>query len=326
MKKSRTKKTPKAIFKLSKIPYKLALTGTPSPNVPEEVWAILHFLNPQQYRSYWNWVDSLFKVEQLPFSMYSRNIAHFLDGCELKFQKELDTFCTNRKRKEVMSWLPDKPVPIKIKLPATKLQAKYFEELSTMFETETLITQGVLDRVIRYRQIANAPELVKLKGSSPKINWVKAYIKEYPNTPTLYFTKFTQFAKLVAKAIKKENCIYVGETDVQVREGLINDFQCGKINTLILQTDAGKEGLTLDTAERIIFLDQIPPASDNLQASDRFIPINKKNSNVPKEIIHLMIADSYDEELYNLVEHRIGTTDIINSFKKYIEERRNQCQ
>ena len=59
-------KTPKtAIFKamkkLIKIPIRAALSGTPAPGKPEEVFAILHWLKPQQYTAYWTFIDRYFK-------------------------------------------------------------------------------------------------------------------------------------------------------------------------------------------------------------------------------------------------------------------------
>ena len=47
----------------------------------------------------------------------------------------LNSFSTQRKRKEVMPWLPDKDY-LKVKLPPTKLQEKYLSELNEYFETE----------------------------------------------------------------------------------------------------------------------------------------------------------------------------------------------
>ena len=61
-----------------------------------------------------------------------------------------------------MKWLPKKDY-IRIKLPLTSQQAKYLKELEMYFETEHIITQGILDRLIRYRQICLDPGLLNLK-------------------------------------------------------------------------------------------------------------------------------------------------------------------
>lgn len=318
--KSRTKITPKAVFKLSKIPYRLALTGTPAPNKQEEVWAILHFLYPKEYSSYWDWVEKHFYFGINPHGGgRAKEVYGLMTGQARVIQQELNQFCTNRKRKDIMPWLPDIPDPTRIRLPVSTLQAKYLYEMTEFFETEDVITQGVLDRIIRYRQICNAPELLGLRGTSPKIEWIKDYMSDYPDVPTIYFTRLSAFAHLIKKKTNGKVEVFDGSVDLKERQRLINRFQSGKINSLVIQIDAGKEGLTLDRAEKIIFLDQTPPAADILQAKDRFVATTEDKASIPKEIIYLMMADTYDEELYNLVEQNASDIDIINSYQKYIK-------
>jgi len=40
-----------------------------------------------------------------------------------------------------------------------------------------------------------------------------------------------------------------------------------------------------------------------------------------QELIHVMMKDSYDERLYNLVKNNISATDVINDYKNYLKER-----
>lgn len=315
--KGRTNVTAKAVQRLASIPKRIALTGTPAPNRPEEVWAILHFLYPKAYPGYWSWVDLHFYTVPSRFSQAS-DILGFYEGHEQQVQQELNRFCTNRKRKDIMPWLPDVPAPVKIRLPLTNLQTKYLTELEEFFETEHIVTQGVLDRIMKYRRICNAPEIENLRGSSPKLDWLLEYLIDYPDTPTIFFTKFSTFARLIEKKTKGKCSVYDGNVDLKERQVLINQFQSGKINSLVIQIDAGKEGLTLDRAEKIVFLDQVPPAADILQAQDRFIATVPDKASIPKEIIYLMMADSYDELLYDLVEQRASEIDVINSYLKYI--------
>ncbi len=70
--------------------------------------------------------------------------------------------------------------------------------------------------------------------------------------------------------------------------------------------------------QKIIFLDQSPPAADIQQAQDRFVATTQDKAQIPKEVIYLMMADTYDETLYDLVKERAISIDYINSFQKYI--------
>jgi SNF2 family DNA or RNA helicase len=245
-------------------------------------------------------------------------ITDFKPGKKHKLQTQLGFISTNRKRKDVMAWLPQKDYE-QVKLEPTKEQLKYLKELDKYFETENVIVQGVLDRLTRERQICLHPGLLELKGKSPKLEWIKQYIKDYPEKPIIIFSKFTSFLKILEKELPEE-CFYsiIGSTGVKQREEYKNAFQNGERNVLLIQIDVGKEALTLDRAEAIIFCDKYPPAADIAQAEDRFIATTQSKADKPHTIIELMLKGTYDEHLYKLVAQRKSDTDVINDYKKYI--------
>ena len=220
-----------------------------------------------------------------------------------------------------MPWLPEKEYQ-KILLPATKEQQKYLTELQNYFETEDVVTQGILDRLIRYRQICLHPALLNLKGKSPKLDWIKDYLTDYPERPTIVFSKFTSFIHILDEDLNKSNikhAIIVGATSAEDRYKAVNDFQTGKNNFLILNIDAGKENLTLDRAEACIFTDKFPPVGDLEQAEARFVATTKDRADKLHIIYELIIQGTYDEQLYELIEKRAAAVDAINNFKSYMK-------
>ena len=188
--------TAKAIFKCSKIPYRLALTGTPAHGKPEEIYSIIHFLYPTVFPSKWKFLEEYFVVYDMrsKTGQTFKEIGKFKEGKEQKLQTILEAISTQRKRKDVMPWLPEKDRTT-VKLPPTVLQIRYLNELEKFFETEDIVTHGILDRLIRYRQICLHPNLINLMGESPKLNWIKDFVKDYPDKPTIIFSKFTSFIK-----------------------------------------------------------------------------------------------------------------------------------
>lgn len=316
-----------SIMKFKNTPNKLVLTGTPAPNKPEEIYGILHFLYPNLFTSYWKFIDYYFgTVEQfVPTYAGLKTIKVPGKGTPAR-RKELVEFLshisTQRKRQEVLTWLPPKEYK-QIKLPLTKEQEKYIQELQEFFETEDLVTSNNLDRLIKTRQICNAPSLVGLKGKSPKIDWLKQYIKDYPDQPIIVFSKFTKFLKLISEELGIEHMI-IGETPKEVRNEYKKMFQDGDINILLINIDAGKEALTLDRAETAIFLDKYPPAGDIQQAEDRFVATTEDKKDKQHLIIEVMMKDSYDEKIYDMVRKGFEVTQIINNYNKYLEERKGQ--
>lgn len=312
----------KAVRGLVKIPNRFYLTGTPAPNHPSQVWSILTFINPKEFSSYWRFAEEHFVLEdvRLPYHLQHRNIQNptdFLEGMEDKYVDILNKYSIMRKRRDVMPWLPEQEEHTKIRLPLTVTQGRYIRDMERYFETEHIIVQGILDQLLRLRQICLAPEILGLRGRSPKLDWLQDYIADYPEKSIVIFSRFTTFLRILEKKIPQLS-VLVGEVSAEDRNILIKDFQSGKLKVLAIQIDAGKEGITLDTADTLIFTDIFPPASDILQAKDRIVATSPER-NKPKEIIELMMADSYDEELYQITQDRIDATDIANNYIDYLK-------
>lgn len=315
----------KSIRRLVKIPNRLYLTGTPAPNHPSQVWSILTMIDPQRFSSYWRFVDEFFEVDEqrLPehVARYTgnqivRTPASYKPGAEQKLANLIDQYAIMRKYKDVMEWV-NECTPTRIKLAPTKQQLKYLKELCDYFETEHVIVQGVLDRIIRYRQICQAPEILGLDGNSPKLEWILQYIKDYPDKQVVIFSRFTKFIELLEEKTESKIVKLVGDTPKDVRQKYIEGFQDGSIKVLAIQIDAGKEGITLSNGDTIIFADVYPPASDILQARAR-ITATSIETVKPKEIIELMLEGTYDELLYDIVDNRIQDTDPVNNFNKFV--------
>ena len=323
--KNRKKQNYSAVMKLSRrIERRIYCTGTPAPNKQDEIWAQLSMIHPDVYTSYWRFIDDYFTVTMIPLRTRTiRNVIGIRPECEDKLQQLLDSISCNRKRKDVMRWLPKEEAPIQVKLPCTKQQLKYLKELEETFETGDVVTQGVLDRLIRIRQICTDPGILNLKGKSPKTEWILSYLKDYPEKQVLIFSLSRKYLeRLITKLLPSECALIVGGTPAKQRAKIVQDFQAAKLKVLLLQTQACKEGLTLDSADCTIFVDNYPPAADYRQAKDRMVDTTPEHVK-PKQIIHLMMDGTYDEVLYTLVEHNVEVTNVINDYKNYLRRKRH---
>ena len=315
--------TAKALLKLrDHVQHRIVLTGTPAYAKNEDVWTMLNFLYPALFPRYWDFIDEYFQINMkwTPNGM-ARNIGALRPEKEIKLQNFLNQIATQRKQHDadVMPWLPEKPVPIKIKLPATAGQTKHLEMLMEYFETENIICKQPIDRLIRYRQVCQDPRLLNLKGGSAKTEWLNQYYKNYPDRPTIIFSTFTSYLNLLASECPTSHALITGETTLKDRKDIETKFQNGEINTLFINIKAGKEALTLDRAEAMIFLDKFPPAGDISQASERFTATREDRKNIPKTIYELMIKDTYDEEIYYAIEQDKSATDVLNDFMEYLQ-------
>lgn len=310
----------KAIAKTTSIPIRYALTGTPAQGKAYDIWAILHWLYPAMFKSYWAFIQDNFYCfnRQGKFGNSFMDIGGWKPGKESYLQHFLNEISTNRKRKDVMKWLPEKDYQ-RILLPCSDKQKKMLKELKDYFETENIITHGVLDRLIRYRQICCSPKLLGVNSEAPKVTWLKEFIEDYPEKPIIVFSKFTQFLKLIKEELNLPDCLIIGETPIKKRNEIKLAFQTGKLNILLINIDAGKEALTLDRAEAAIFTDKFPPIADIQQAEDRFIATTEERASKPHTIYELIMKDTYDEQIHKLLHKRASETDIINDYKKYLK-------
>lgn len=319
--KSKKSATAKAVFRLSSIPHKLALTATPAPNHQPEIWSILHFLFPQTFKGYWKLIEDFFEIQtETKYKKEYTIIGTFkTPELELTFQKLLAQFATRRTRKEVMPWLPEKDY-MRVNLTPTPAQAKYLSDLNNYFEIENsnIVTQGALDRLTAYRQICTCPEALNLSGTSAKLLWLKTYLTDYPERHYIIFTKFSSAFPFISKYIPLPCMQIEGKVSIKKRDEIKKAFQAGEISVLLAQIDTCNVGLTLDRADTTIFLDEFPPASDIQQAEDRFVATTIEKSKKEHLIVELVLQNTYDEELYNLVAANASEIDVINNFNKYI--------
>ena len=318
--------TAKAIFKLAGVPkFKLALTGTPVKNFGHELWGILHFLYPKTFRSYWNFVNSNFEIAvAYGQGRTFRKIGEPTAAGLKQIQEILSRIATNRKRKDIMPWLPDKEY-ITITLPPSKEQRRYLDELAQYWETEHVNTIGVLDRLIRYRQICLSPAILDLPGGSPKTDWLIQYLTDYPDRVCLVFSKFTSYIRRLAGDLAtagiKSVASIIGDTPASDRAAICQRLQAGTLSTLLLNIDAGKEGLTLDRADTIIFMDRFPPIGDLQQAEDRFVATTEVGADKDHLIYFLELEGTYDQVISQMITERASETDVINNFKNYRKEK-----
>ncbi len=318
--KSRTNKQATAVLRYRNVfDYRLALTATLAHNKSHDAWAVLNFLYPNTFPSYWDYIDEHYLVE-LQHNQYGddyRNILGYKPGHKKEIQNILSRISTQRKRKDVMPWLPDKDIQ-QVYLDPAKRQVKYLNDLFNYYETGDVITQGTLDRLIRYRQICLDPTLLHLPSLAPKTGWVLDYITDYPEKSIIIFSKFTTYLKLLKAHLGDTAELFIGATSDKKRTEIKSAFQAGKLKVLLLNIDAGKEGLTLDTGDVIIFTDRFPPVGDLLQAEDRFIATIPENANTGHTIFQLVLKGTYDEELHTLIENNASEVDVINNFNKYL--------
>lgn len=297
--------------------HRYALTGTPSVKDGYDVWSILNFLYPDKFSSYWAFLDRYFEMKKNIFSESKQPTGRYIRRQEL--EDTLALMSTNRKRKEVMHWLPDKTyqtIPIEL----TPKQRKAYNDIMDTFEyiedRETIVSvPSVLAQSVRLRQVCLAPSLLGIKAPSAKEQFLLEWLENNPE-PVIVFSYFTSYLKhlelLIEENLNEWACMIHGEMSREQRQQSKEDFQSGKARILLANIKAAGTGHTLDRAETTIFLDKEWNPTDNIQAEDRMIPTTKER-NHKTHVISLVAKGTYDEYIDDLLRHKFNVTEIVNS-------------
>lgn len=297
---------------------KYALTGTPATSKAADVFGILHFLAPVRWPSYWQFVERYFRVTTSRWGGGSKDVGEFKSELRKKeYEELLNLVSVQRKRKDVMKWLPDKQYQT-VKLAMTVPQRKAYDEMRTMFEVEDigLDASTVLSQLMRLRQITSVPEVLGL-DAGVKEAFILEWLENNPDEQVLIFSNFSSGLKLLGKKLgtkKHKYGMIIGDKTKEERNLNVRQFQNGELQVLLCNIEAAGTGLTLDAASTVIFLDRHANPSQNEQAEDRLVA-TQEGKNMNALVIDLVCEQSVDEKIIELVKLKKDLTSIVNNYK-----------
>jgi SNF2 family DNA or RNA helicase len=307
--KNRKAKQTKALWQL-KAPVQLALTGTPVMNSPDELWPLLKWLRPEQYRSFWEF--HYLYVDEYP--AYRGTIVTGVKNVEqLRF--ELSDKIVRRRKSDVLKDLPPKQI-VRVPVELTPAQKRLYdvaesELLLDIAEALTRPTEGepagahenrriAIQQAIenndiqaltylipngaakttRLRQIVSTPALIGGPEDSGKLTAAEEIIRDHPGEPMVVFCWFAETARILAKRLEKgKPALRVGTIAGSDDPDPVKDaFQAGDLDVVVCTIAKGGVGLTLTAASTAIFLERDWVPAINSQAEDRLHRIGQENA------------------------------------------------
>ena len=304
-----------------------ALTGTPVGNKANEIFGILAFLFPDLFTSYYPTMEYYFNIEQTQYNATDFPIKS-IKGFKSKEKEQellefLETFSIQRKRKDVMPWLPKLEIE-EIFLEPSPLQKRTMMELKTYFESGPIICENALGVMIALRQITSSPLRYNLEDLGPKFEWILDLISDYPERKYFIVSAFTEILKILKNIIPKKfkTALLEGRVNSLKRDGIVQAFQAGQIDILLGQIEVVSVSLTLSKASHLIFLDPSLVVIDNQQTEDRILPTTiEENINKEEQIItKLYINESIDTYIRAGLIENLNEITIINNYTKALKK------
>ena len=298
-----------------KAQHKFALTGTPTIKHPSDMYGLLKFLNPKRYPSYWQFVNYFFNVRE-------RHDTGMLYADDLKgyraeeFQETVGLISTQRKRKDVMPWLPEKE-RVRMVTTMTTKQKKLYHEMKKYFvaqdEDHQIDVPNIITQLMRLRQLSLDPRLLGFEEVGGKTKAVMEWL-ENNREPVIIMSMFTSYLMLLKKDIAKLG-LKVGEIHGQMpnkeKHAAAGSFQAGRTDVLLCNIISAGTGFTLDRSTTVLFLDTAWNPSENEQAEDRICPTNKDRLH-KHYILNMVAADSVDARMLEILQRKQDLTAYIN--------------
>jgi SNF2 family DNA or RNA helicase len=305
-----------AIFDL-KANIKYALTGTPAVKHGSDIYGLLHFINPEQYTSFWQFTDRYWDIED---NGWGKDLGDAKGYREEELKTIMAMNSVQRKRKEVMKWLPavtHQTIPIEM----DKEQVKLYDQMFDTFmasegegdELHGVDTMNKLTQLMRLRQLCLDPRLLGFKPVGAKTKALLEFA-EGMSDPFVVFTTFSSYFDLVKPDLEKlgkKVGVIDGSVSKSNRQKLVEQFQNGRFDVLLCNIIAAGTGLTLDRSDTVIFLDKAFNPADNEQAQDRIVPTTKERYH-PINVISLVVSGTIDERVNEILDRKEDLTKLIN--------------
>jgi SNF2 family DNA or RNA helicase len=298
---------------------RFALTGTPVANNVLDMWAILHWISPEEWPSKTKWIDRMVDTMINAFGgmMVLGVKPHMAD----EFHATINPRMRRMLKARVLPWLPEMMFERRDVEMSAK-QKKAYEQMrdNMIAEVENgdaVVAPSVLTQAIRLSQFASSfaevvideatgePKTI-LAEPSCKVDAVMDDIKEgdFGDDSVAVCAVSRQLIDLLSAKMTKEGIAHgliTGAQNEDERQKAIDDFQAGRIKWILFTAQAGGVGVTLTAARRLVMLQRPWSLVDHKQALDR---IHRIGSEIHDSVVVMdyVTEGSIEERVIQVLE------------------------
>jgi len=291
IKNPKAQRTKAAMLAMKKVGHVYALSGTPIPNRPIELWPILHGLGI--YRGGWfDFAARYAKMWNAPWGLDTSGASNL---AELKDM--MKPHVLRRKKENIFKDYKDPQVSLITFDLANDKREQAFDADALMANPNALLAFEGLAEIMR-------------EAGMRKVQYAADFIDDLlqANEPVVVFAHHKDVVAELEKLLMVHKPVtVVGDTTRAKRDMAIADFQTGKTQLIIGNIAAMSEGVDLSAADTIVFVECTWSTSALEQASSRVENINK--SGIPPVIYILTIRASLD---HNVLSTILRKQNIIN--------------
>lgn len=267
---------------------RFALTGTPVANNVLDMWAILHWISPEDWPSKTRWIDRM--VNTMLNAFGGMMVLGLKPHMEEEFHATVNPRMRRMLKARVLPWLP-KMMFERRDVEMSAKQAKAYKDMRDNMIAElegdgsAVVAPSVLTQTLRLNQFASSfaetvvdpvtgEEKIILSEPSCKIDALMDDIKngDFGDDSVAVTAVSSQLINLLSARLTKEGIAHgliTGAQDEDERTKAIDDFQSGRTKWILFTVQAGGVGVTLTTGRRLVMLQRPWSLVDYKQALDR---------------------------------------------------------
>lgn len=306
-------KTTKALKSL-KTQRRLALTGTPISNTPEDLWSITDWLYPKFLGTYKQFRDKYLKLHP----QWDRVIGYQnLDVLREKMEKIM----LRRKKEEVLKDFPAKTVEhVHFELSREERQIYdsvrkgLLDEVRKLTDLDTRSLALLPVRMLRLKQATDHTSLIEADSvSSSKlatlIDMLEPIIKS--GEKAIVFTQFASMAAILQNELAQKPgfpgaLVIKGDVDALDRKMIADRFQNDPTQQILIMTEAGAYGLNLQAASYVFHYDAPWSVAKIEQREGR---AHRVGQTKPVTVYHLIARRTIDEYVLKVLKGKQGMAD-----------------
>jgi SNF2 family DNA or RNA helicase len=312
------------------------------------MWAILHWLSPEEWPSKTRWIDRMVNVMLNAFG------GMMVLGVKTHMEEEFYSAINPRMRRmlkaRVLPWLPEVMTTrrdVEMSAKQAKAYKQMRENMITLLEKadgevgDAVVAPNPLTQTLRLLQLASSyadvvidpvtgEEKIVLSDPSCKVDALMDDIKndDYEGDSVAVCAVSRQLIELLSARMTKEGIehgLITGAQSEDERQKAIDDFQSGKIKWILFTAQAGGVGVTLTAARRLVMLQRPWSLVDYKQALDRVHRIGSEihdsiliTDYVTEDTIEERVIQALDTKADNfeqVVKDRAKLLDMLKSEK-----------
>ncbi len=277
-------------------PHKIAISATPLINHPHELWAILNFLAPNRFTSYWKWLETFVILVKRPYGWKPMGIR---PSAKHLLERILGEFVIARTVDQVMPQLPDliyDPFSLDLPVHLKRVHDEFMTELFVNVDKGIWKISNALVGNMRARQLCCYPPLVGMDDDGPKVEFLTELLEVTPARAVVIFSQFVKVHEALTNHIPGL-IIINGDIDIQERIKRLKKYQ-SEGGILIGNQPILGEGVDLSMSDLLIWYDR-PWSPAYIEQGRR--RVRRFGLNRPVREVNLMIKDSVETDIQELL-------------------------